>query len=214
MFIINEGIVFMTTKILYVVLTYLCGSIPFAYIIAKLAAGIDIRTAGSGNPGATNVFRTVGAGAGSVTFILDAAKGFLPVFLARIIFDNPSFYYLVAVAAAAMTGHMFTVFLKFKGGKGVATGCGVFLALMPLPAAYALIVFALVFLCSGYVALGSVFAAASLPISAIISKSYSVEYVVFAFFAAALVIYKHRENIKRLIAGTEHRFKIFGSGKK
>jgi len=202
----------MAIKILYVVLAYLCGAVPFAYIIAK-AKGIDIRTEGSGNPGATNVFRTVGKGAGILTLVLDGAKGFLPVFLAKIIFDNPSFYFLIIIAAAAMAGHIFTIFLGFKGGKGVATGCGAFLALMPLAVGCAAIVFGIVFVLSGYVALSSVSAAVALPVAALISKDYSVEYIVFAFIAAVFVIYKHKANIKRLSAGTEHKFKIFGSKK-
>ncbi|MDR1196052.1 MAG: glycerol-3-phosphate 1-O-acyltransferase PlsY [Endomicrobium sp.] len=196
----------MVLKIGYIILAYLCGAIPFAYIIAKIAGKVDIRTVGSGNPGATNVFRSVGAGAGSVTFILDALKGFFPVWFAILI--DSSFSYSVAVATAAMVGHIYTVFLKFKGGKGVATGCGVFLALMPIPTLCALFVFAAVFLISGYVALGSVCAAIVMPLASYFS-GYHIEAVIFAFAVALLIIYKHRTNIKRLREGTENRFKIF-----
>jgi len=188
-------------------MAYFCGAIPFAYIISKIAAGVDIRTVGSGNPGATNVFRSVGKGAGITTFILDMLKGFIPTFFA-ISIDN-AFSYSVAVAAAAMLGHMFTVFLKFKGGKGVATGCGVFLALMPMPALIAFGFFALIFGASGYVALGSVCAALFMPFAAYFT-GYSMEAVIFSFAVALLVIFKHRKNISRLRAGKEYRFKIFG----
>ncbi|MCL1971544.1 MAG: glycerol-3-phosphate 1-O-acyltransferase PlsY [Endomicrobia bacterium] len=196
----------MLLKITYIIFAYFCGAIPFAYITAKIIGKVDIRTVGSGNPGATNVFRSVGKGAGIITFILDALKGFLPVWFAILI--DSSFSYSVAVAAAAMAGHMYTVFLKFKGGKGVATGCGVFLALMPLPALCALAVFAIVFLASGYVALGSIVAAVSLPLTAYFT-GYYMEAVIVAFAAALLIIYTHRSNIKRLREGTENRFKIF-----
>ena len=200
-------------KILYIIAAYFIGSIPFAYIISK-AKGVDIRTVGSGNPGATNVFRSVGKVPGTITFVLDMAKGFLPVFAAKIIFNEPSFYYLLAVAAAALAGHIYTVFLNFRGGKGIATGGGMFLALFPVPALIAVGVFILVFLLSGYVALGSMIAAASIPVSAFILGTHGLEGVVFAVLAAALVIYKHKSNIKRLKNRTEYRFKIFGSKKK
>jgi glycerol-3-phosphate acyltransferase PlsY len=196
----------MILKIAYIIFAYFCGAIPFAYIVAKAVGKVDIRTVGSGNPGATNVFRSVGKGAGSATFILDALKGFIPVWFAILI--DSSFSYSVAVAAAAMAGHMYTIFLKFKGGKGVATGCGAFLALMPAPALCALIIFAIVFLFSGYVALGSIIAAVSMPLTAYFA-GYHIEAVIFAFAAALLIIYKHKTNIKRLKEGTENRFKIF-----
>ena len=196
----------MILKICYIVFAYFCGAIPFAYIIAKVVGNVDIRTVGSGNPGTTNVFRSVGKGAGTVTFILDMLKGFIPVWFAIMI--DSSFSYSVAVATAAMLGHIYTVFLKFKGGKGVATGCGVFMALMPIPALCALLVFAVVFLFSGYVALGSICAAVVIPLSAYFA-GYQLEAIVFAFAAALLVIYKHRTNIKRLKDGTENRFLIF-----
>ncbi|MDR1695508.1 MAG: glycerol-3-phosphate 1-O-acyltransferase PlsY [Endomicrobium sp.] len=195
----------MLVKILYLIFAYLCGAVPFAYIISKYAANVDIRTVGSGNPGATNVFRAVGKKAGIATFILDALKGFLPVWFA--IFIDDSFSYSVAAAAMAMIGHMFTVFLKFKGGKGVATACGAFLALIPMPTLIALAVFAAVFVFSGYVALGSICAAVSLPLASYFS-GYGAEAVIFAFAVASLIIYKHRTNIQRLRKGEEYKFKI------
>jgi glycerol-3-phosphate acyltransferase PlsY len=137
---------------------------------------------------------------------LDTLKGFIPVCFA--IFVDASFSYSVAVAVICVVGHMFTVFLKFKGGKGVATGLGVFLALMPLPSLLAFVIFGLVVLLSGYVALGSVVAAVSLPL-AVYFSGYSMEPILFSFAIALLIIYKHRTNIKRLKNGTENRFKIF-----
>lgn len=196
----------MLIKILYIVLAYLCGSIPFAYIIAKVVGKIDIRTVGSGNCGSTNVFRSIGKGAGIATFIADTLKGFIPVYFA--VFIDNTFSYFIAVAAAAIAGHMFTIFLKFKGGKGVATGLGVFSALMPLPSLIAFAVFGLVFVFSGYVSLGSICAAICLPLATYFS-GYSVALVTFAFAATIFVVYKHRANIKRLMEGSEFKLKIF-----
>lgn len=200
----------MLFEIGYIIFAYLFGSIPFAFIIGKIFGKVDIRKVGSGNPGATNVFRTVGKTAGIFTFIADGLKGFIPVYFAIMV--NSSFSYSLAVAAAAILGHMFTVFLKFKGGKGVATGCGAFLALMPLPTVIAFVVFAVIFILSGYVALGSICAALALPLAAYFS-GYGMEVIVFSFAAAMLIIYKHRTNIKRLRQGTENKFKIFRKGK-
>jgi glycerol-3-phosphate acyltransferase PlsY len=197
----------MLIKILYVLLTYLCGSIPFAYIVAKAKGKVDIRTLGSGNSGATNVFRKIGKGAGVVTLFADILKGFIPVYFATLI--NNSFSYSVAVAAAAMTGHMFTIFLKFKGGKGVATGLGVFSALMPLPSLIALIIFGVVFVLSGYVSLGSICAVISLPLSSYFLGYCTAEHVIFTSVTTLLIIYRHRTNIKRLIERSENKLRIF-----
>jgi glycerol-3-phosphate acyltransferase PlsY len=196
----------MLIKSLYLIFAYLCGSIPFAHIIAKSIKEVDIRKVGSGNPGTANVFRSIGTGAGLVVFALDTLKGFIPVCFA--IYIDTSFSYSVAVAVIAVVGHMFTVFLSFKGGKGVATGLGVFLALMPLPTLIAFVIFGVVVLFSGYVALGSVVAAVSVPLAAYFSR-YSTEPILFSFAMSSLIIYKHRTNIIRLKNGTENRFKIF-----
>jgi glycerol-3-phosphate acyltransferase PlsY len=193
-------------KFLYLIFAYLCGSIPFAYIIAKAIKKVDIRKVGSGNPGTTNVFRSIGIGAGLGVFVLDTLKGFTPVCFA--IYIDTSFSYSVAVAVASVVGHMFTVFLNFKGGKGVATGLGVFLALMPLPTLIAFVIFGIVVLFSGYVALGSVVAAVGVPLVAYFS-GYSAEPILFSFAISSLIIYKHRINIIRLKNGSENRFKIF-----
>jgi glycerol-3-phosphate acyltransferase PlsY len=196
----------MFIKFLYVVFAYLCGSIPFAYIIAKNVAKVDICTVGSGNSGTTNVFRSVGKSAGIATFVADVLKGFIPVYFATLI-DN-SFSYSVAVMVAALLGHIFSIFLKFKGGKGVATGLGAFLALMPLPSLIAFGIFGLVFMFSGYVAMGSICAAISLPLSFYFS-GHGIEPTIFSFACAMLIIYKHKANIKRLKEGSENRFRMF-----
>ncbi|GHT58840.1 glycerol-3-phosphate acyltransferase [Endomicrobiia bacterium] len=196
----------MLRRILYIIFTYLCGSIPFAYIIAKVVGKVDIRTVGSGNPGATNVLRSIGKGAGIATFAADTLKGFIPVHFA-IIYNFP-YSMVIAVVIAAVAGHMFTIFLTFKGGKGVATGLGVFLALMPWPSIIAFGIFGLVFIFSGYIALGSICSALSLPLA-----SYFLEYdvwdIILSSTVAILIVYKHKTNIKRLKEGSESRFKIF-----
>jgi glycerol-3-phosphate acyltransferase PlsY len=200
----------MLIKILYIIFAYLCGCVPFAYIFAKIIGKVDIRNVGSGNPGTTNVLRSVGKGAAVATFVADILKGFVPVYFAKLIYGS-SYLMLIAIAASAMAGHMFTIFLNFKGGKGVATGLGVFLAIMPLPSIIAFGIFGLVFIFSGYVALGSIFSALSLPIVSYF-LGYNIKVVIFSFAVAMLIVYKHKANIKRLKEGSENRFKIFKGG--
>ena len=126
--------------VIYLLLAYLCGAIPFGYIIAKVFKHADIRTIGSGNPGATNVYRTISKPLGVLTLVLDLLKGFIPVYFTMLL--NPdSVWLIIAVAFVTIIGHVFTVFLNFKGGKGVATGCGVFLALNPLAILICFLVF-------------------------------------------------------------------------
>ena len=176
--------------ILYLVFAYLCGAIPFGYIIAKIFKHVDIRTVGSGNPGATNVYRTISKTLGVLTLLLDILKGFIPVYFVKII--NPEFSWIViAVALITIIGHVFTIFLKFKGGKGVATGCGVFLALNPLS----------ILICF-------ITAAMMLPISLYWLDAVP-ELVIFSGVIAILVVIRHIGNIKRLLNGTEN--KIFGT---
>ena len=198
----------MTLKIiLYLILSYLCGAIPFGYIIAKLFKHIDIRTVGSGNPGATNVYRSISKPLGVLTLILDVLKGFVPVYL--ISFINPEFQWMViSVAFVTIIGHTFTIFLRFKGGKGVATACGAFLAINPLSVLICLGVFIVVLAMFKYVSAASIMAALMLPISLYLLKELP-EIVVFAGMISILVIVRHISNIKRLLNGTEN--KIFGT---
>lgn len=193
--------------ILYLLFAYLCGAIPFGYIIAKVFRRVDIRTVGSGNPGVTNVYRTISKPLGILTLLLDLAKGFVPVYFVKLI--NPeTFWIVIAVALVTIIGHIFTVFLKFKGGKGVATGCGVFLALNPFSILICFITFVVILAIFKYVSFASIMAALMLPISLYYLDAVP-ELVMFAGIIAILVVVRHAGNIKRLLNGTEN--KIFGT---
>jgi glycerol-3-phosphate acyltransferase PlsY len=196
----------MLVAIIYLFCAYLCGSINFAYIITKMVVNVDIRKLGSNNPGTTNVLRIAGKWPAIFTLILETFKGFIVVFFA--IFIDDSFSYSVMVCCAVMLGHMFSIFLGFKGGKGVATGLGVFLALMPMPTLIAFSIFVLVFLCFSYVSLSSICAALSLPIVSYFC-GYSLEPIIFSFAIAMLIIYKHKANLKRLKEGKESKSVLF-----
>jgi glycerol-3-phosphate acyltransferase PlsY len=191
-------------ELIFVVFAYLVGSIPTGLLLAKAFAGVDIRNTGSGNIGATNVYRTLGRKVGLLTLVGDCLKGLIPVLAAQALgFTSP---WIALVGLAAFLGHVYTVFLGFKGGKGVATALGVFLAVSPLAVLGALVVFSLVLYKWRFVSLASITAAAVVPsLVAIIDKR--PEIVAMSIVIAALVIWKHRENIKRLKQGTENRFK-------
>ena len=197
------------------IVSYFLGSIPTGFLWAK-ARGIDIRKAGSGNIGATNVMRTLGKGPGVVVLLLDAAKGFLPVFFAPRLFmffqlggDEQTVGHFTATlqivcCVSVIAGHNWTCWLKFKGGKGIATSAGALLAFLPLPLLWALGVWLVVFAIGRYVSLASISAALAVPIATwLIERNAAL----FAFTAVlgALAIYKHKSNIQRLLAGTEHR---------
>ena len=194
---------------------YFLGSIPFGLILARLFAGSDIRKAGSGNIGATNVARVAGPAAGILTLVLDAAKGAAAVWLAGRFTDQSSTGMTLA-AVAALIGHCFPVWLKFKGGKGVATALGVFLTLAPLAALGALFIFIVVSVAWRYVSLGSVSAAAAMPLLMYFlwAPGHAPPLVVDfgTLFASALVIFKHDANLQRLMDGTEPKF-TFGKSK-
>src|ERR1041385_6466207 len=192
-----------------VVLSYVSGSIPAAYLAGKWS-GVDLRAHGSGNLGATNVLRVLGPRVGLLVFAVDIAKGAIPVrFLPPLTTTNPDTCVWIAVACgvAAIVGHIRPVFLKFgKGGKGVATACGVFLALAPLQTALALLIFVVVVLASGYVSLASLTAAASVPVLLVASVGYRSPLLAVGVVSAAFVFWTHRANIERLRSGTEYRF--------
>ena len=194
---------------------YLLGSIPFGLLLAKLFAGSDIRKSGSGNIGATNVARVAGPGAGILTLVLDAAKGSAAVWLAGR-FTEQSSTVMTLAGIIALLGHCFPIWLKFKGGKGVATALGVFLVLAPLAALASLIVFIVVSASWRYVSLGSVSAAASMPLLMYFlwAPGHAPPLVVDfgTLFAAALVIFKHDANLQRLMDGEEPKFS-FGKSK-
>jgi glycerol-3-phosphate acyltransferase PlsY len=190
------------------VLSYVAGSIPTGYIIAKKLKGIDIRKEGSGNIGATNVRRVMGMKWFFIVLALDAFKGFLPVFVLSLVYKSTYPFLPVIAGLCAMLGHTFTIFLNFKGGKGVATGLGVFLALAPFSILTALVAFAIVLFVFGYISVGSMTAAVLLPFLVYIygETGYFNLVFFFAVIAAIFVVYKHKDNIKRLIDGTESKF--------
>ena len=196
-----------------VVVAYLLGSIPTGFLVAR-AQGLDIRTLGSGNIGATNVFRYLGKTAGIFVLLADAAKGFLAVLLAAKVMA-PAFatstqpqlreWFEILAGLGAILGHNFTCWLSFKGGKGIATSAGVLLALVPWSLLVIFGVWIIVFASTRYVSLASIAASASLPFAAWFTGE-SITLVSITAFMAAMAIYKHRTNLQRLLAGTEHRF--------
>lgn len=199
----------MIYKILLLFAAYLIGSIPTSFIIGKLFCDKDIRKFGSGNVGATNAFRVLGKKIGIITLIIDILKGFLAIQLARSLTESPANIFLIGCGSAAILGHIYTIFLKFKGGKGVATSAGVFIALIPLPVGIALLVFIITLIISKYVSLGSIFAAISLTVSELIiniSTGFSeLEMLFFTLIISVFIIIKHRSNIRRLLNGNENK---------
>jgi glycerol-3-phosphate acyltransferase PlsY len=201
--------------VLVLLAAYLLGSIPFGYLIVRAKEGADVRETGSGGTGATNVSRRAGKMAGIVTLLLDALKGALAVLLARWL-ATPDFginWWVTAAAILAIVGHIFPVWLGFRGGKGVATGVGVFLALAPLAVPFAALIFILVVWATRYVSLGSITATAAFPLCVWLLSLYVRPQASFAqvmsaaTIGGALIILMHRANIGRLIQGTESKFK-------
>ena len=185
-----------------IVLGYLAGSVPSGLLLGR-RAGIDVRRHGSGNIGATNVARSAGTLLGLATLVADAAKGALPVLLARALDGRPA----VAIAAgvAAFVGHVFPITLRFAGGKGVATALGVLVTIAPLALLCALVVFALTFLLTRYVSLASILAAIAAPV-AIAALGYPRSTLAAGVVMSAIIAVRHRENVARLRTGTEPRF--------
>jgi glycerol-3-phosphate acyltransferase PlsY len=202
-------------NLLLIIGAYLLGSIPFGLILAKLFSGTDVRKEGSGNIGATNVARVVGPLAGVATLILDIAKGAGAVLAAERV-TNDSATWMILAGIAALVGHCYPVWLKFKGGKGVATAAGVFLVLSPWAFLCAAILFVLIVAYWGYVSLGSISAAAAMPLLLYFfwAPHHAPPLVItFGSLAAALLIaYKHDGNIQRLVEGVEPKFS-FGKKK-
>lgn len=194
-------------------LSYVAGSLPFAYLAGK-ARGVDLRKQGSGNLGATNVFRVLGWKIGMAVFLADALKGALPVLLLppRIASDREPVVWAIACGVAAIAGHVRPVFLKFgKGGKGVATAAGVFFALAPLPMLATFALFVAVVLATGYVSLGSLASAVLLPALLMFTQGARSPLFAVSLVIAAFVFWTHRANIGRLRRGEEHRFGKRGS---
>lgn len=194
----------MSGFVLMLVAAYLIGAIPCGLVLARLMGLGDIRQAGSGNIGATNVYRVGGRGLGVATLVLDALKGLLPVLAAMQLFpDSP--WKQSLVAAAAFLGHCYPVYLGFKGGKGVATGLGIYLMLSPLAVLIALGVFAGVLWKWRYVSLASICAAGIIPL--LVAFERSLPLFLVTLFISGMVIWRHRGNIERLLSGTENRFR-------
>jgi acyl-phosphate glycerol 3-phosphate acyltransferase len=193
---------------LAILLSYLLGAVPFGYIVARLH-GVDIFSAGSGNIGATNVGRVLGRKFGVLVFVLDFLKGAVPVVLVRQFLADPP-WVAIAAGLAAFVGHMFPIYLRFRGGKGVATGTGVVTMLLPGPTAVALLVWVTVLATTRYVSLASVLAAMTLPLVRLLTVAEPFaepERILtgFSLLAAALVTLRHRSNLARLIRGEENR---------
>jgi glycerol-3-phosphate acyltransferase PlsY len=195
------------TPFLILLLAYLIGSIPFGYLLVRFKTGEDVRSMGSGNIGATNVLRTTGRWIAVVTLLLDIAKGFFAVWLmAR--YTGDSRLWMSAAALAVMAGHAYPVFLKFQGGKAVASFVGAFLYLTPVPMAAALVLFAIVAIATKHVSMGSIVMAGSLPLGAWFIAHPPAVVLITTVIAAVFIIYRHRENISRLRAGTEYVFRF------
>ena len=190
--------------IVFGILSYLIGSIPFSYLLPKWIGKIDIRVHGSGNTGTTNVLRTLGMKVGILSFIGDFFKGILPTLIGFIFWGEIG---AIVGGAMAVIGHCYSVWLKFKGGKGVATSAGVLIVLLPK-------IFVILLICQfviiglfKYMSLASISSAILLPIFSIVFNM-SFEVVVFSFLLGLFVLFKHRSNIKRLLSGTETKLKI------
>jgi len=199
------------TLIVLCAAAYVCGSIPFGLLLGKLFGGGDVRKSGSGNIGATNVARTAGLAAGILTLMLDAAKGAAPEWVARHYFPDHAAFQILA-GLAALVGHCYPIWLKFRGGKGVATAAGVFAVLCPLAALGAVSVFVLVVGFWRFVSLASISAAAVMPLLVYFlwAPHYAPPISISAgsLAAAMLIIYKHDANFQRLVEGTEPKFSL------
>jgi glycerol-3-phosphate acyltransferase PlsY len=202
------------TLIIVVIVAYLLGSIPFGYLIVRKKVGADIRETGSGGTGATNVSRRAGKAAGVLTLVLDALKGAVAVEWARVL-AGPSpraDWIITAAAIAVIVGHIFPVWLGFRGGKGVATGVGVFLMLVPIALLCAGVLFVAIVFFTRYVSLGSIVAAATIPLFVYLQSVFVTPIadlrplLTAAIVGALLIIFAHRGNIGRLASGAEARF--------
>jgi len=200
-------------NLIYVVLAYLLGSLPTAVWVGKRFYGLDVREHGSKNAGATNTFRVLGKKPGIFVLAIDVIKGFLAVSImtwnTQHLGEDEQSYFQIAAAIAAVVGHMFPVFAQFKGGKGVATSLGVILGLYPAAAGVCVVVFLVVFIASHYVSLGAIVAAFIFPLMVNFVFESSFWLKAFSWVLAALVIYKHKLNIRRLLAGNENKMNLF-----
>jgi len=197
-------------KILCPLISYIIGSISFGFLITKLIKGTDIRLEGSGNPGATNVARVLGKKYGVLVFILDLLKGFIPVFVFDRLFSGQEHYLiLILCGLGVICGHTFPLFLRFKGGKAAATGCGVFLWLAPTPILISAAAWLLITVITRYVSLGSIISSFVLVVCVIFLNSASfgreLPLTLFSVFICVLLTIRHKSNILRILNGTENK---------
>jgi len=195
------------SPLLALLIAYLLGAIPFGYLLVKWKTGGDVRKSGSGNIGATNVLRTTGRAAGIATLLLDIAKGYAAVWIADRLSDGSPFW-MSAAALAVMAGHAYPVFLRFQGGKAVASFAGAFLALTPWGLAAWVLVFVVVVAVTHHISMGSIIASATFPLAVWLLLLPPLPVEIAAIIAAILIIYKHSSNIQRLRAGTESEFRL------
>jgi glycerol-3-phosphate acyltransferase PlsY len=199
----------MINVVLALAAAYVLGAIPFGYLLVKWKTGADVRASGSGNIGATNVLRTTGRAAGVATLLLDIGKGYAAVWLAERL--TPEHLWCIGAAAlAVMAGHAFPVFLRFQGGKAVASFVGAFLRLTPIPLASALVVFLVIVVVTRHISAGSIVSAAMFPLAVWLILHPEPPVLISSLLAGAFIVYRHKENIARLHAGTENVF-TFGS---
>jgi glycerol-3-phosphate acyltransferase PlsY len=189
------------------VVAYLLGSIPFGYLLVKWKTGADVRASGSGNIGATNVTRTTGRAAGLATLALDVGKGYLAVWIAGRLTGGDALWMSLA-ALAVMAGHAYPLWLGFKGGKAVASFYGAFLCLVPLAIISVFVVFLVVVAWTRFISLGSIVAAATFPLAVWLILQPPLPVVATAIAAGIFIIYKHRENIRRLREGRENVLRL------
>jgi len=204
-----------------ILVAYLAGSIPFGIIVTRLVKGVDVRDFGSGSTGFTNVYRVTGAPPALTVAVLDIAKGFIAVYvIAPLLFENAAgltlIQFQIICGCASVIGHIFTIFAKLKGGKGVLTALGVCVALLPFAVAIAVVVFGVVFAATRFISAGSLAGAASLPIVVltekyVLGRNVEIELLIFTLILAIVIFYAHRDNIKRLVKGEENKFKRVGS---
>lgn len=187
-----------------ILISYFLGAIPSAYWLGKLTRGIDIREYGSGNTGATNAIRILGKPMGILTLFLDMGKGWLAVSLAKNYFDITQDWLLLLVGLTAVIGHIYTIFLRFKGGKGVATTFGIFLAFTPLATLYAILIWFIIVGISRYVSLGSIISGFAFPILIYILYA-NITYTFLGIILSGFILYRHLGNIQRLILGKENK---------
>ncbi len=194
------------TPFLTLLAAYLIGGIPFGYLLVRMKSGQDVRSMGSGNIGATNVLRTSGKGIGILTLLLDIAKGWFSVWLAgRLTNGDPN--WMAAAGVAVVLGHAFPVFLKFEGGKAVASFVGVALAIAPAALLGVVILFVLVVAATRYISLGSILGAGLFPLGVFLIYHPGWPVMAACIFCGAFIIWRHKSNIQRLRAGTENEFR-------